>query len=304
VSRPGPDFLRPTAPDGPNGPPVATEPPTVETQPPVALAAPTPAERPPAPAHAQPPGPRRKGPLVAAGLVAVVVAGGLGGAVATGLIDRTFSPGPTLVSAAPAPAGPGGLDAAAAAVLPSVVSVEVRGPRGAATGSGFAFDSSGHVMTNAHVVAGGGTVSVVYSDGRRVAAQLIGSDPTADVAVLGVPTNGAPPPLTLRDPSTLRVGEQVLAVGSPLGLAGTVTAGIVSAVDRETGLGDSRNRQTAIQTDAPINPGNSGGPLIDTAGRVVGMNTAIASLGPGNIGIGFAIPADRAAQVATRLINQ
>ena len=136
-------------------------------------------------------------------------------------------------------------------------------------------------------------MSVVYSDGRRSVAELIGSDPTADVAVLGVPLTRAPPPLTLRDPVALRVGEQVLAVGSPLGLAGTVTAGIVSAVDRETGLGDSRNRQTAIQTDAPINPGNSGGPLIDTAGRVVGMNTAIASLGPGNIGIGFAIPADR-----------
>jgi S1-C subfamily serine protease len=201
---------------------------------------------------------------------------------------------------APAPAGP--LDAAASAVLPSVVSVEVRGTRGASTGSGFVIDQDGHVLTNAHVVESGGAVVVVYSDGRREPATIVGTDPATDVAVLQVAPGGAPPALTLRMPRDLRVGEAVLAVGSPLGLTGTVTAGIVSAVDRMTGFGDERNRQSAIQTDAPINPGNSGGPLVDTAGRVVGMNTAIASLGPGNIGIGFAIPADRAADVARRII--
>jgi S1-C subfamily serine protease len=135
-----------------------------------------------------------------------------------------------------------------------------------------------------------------------VPATVVGTDASTDVAVLRVAPTGAPPALTLRASGDLRVGETVLAVGSPLGLSGTVTAGIVSAVDRLTGLGDERNRQSAIQTDAPINPGNSGGPLVDTAGRVVGMNTAIASLGPGNIGIGFAIPADRAADVARQII--
>jgi putative serine protease PepD len=120
-----------------------------------------------------------------------------------------------------------------------------------------------------------------------------------DVAVLRVAT-GTPAPLRLSTSAGLRVGETVLAVGSPLGLSGTVTAGIVSALDRESG---GRGGAT-LQTDAPINPGNSGGPLVDTAGRVVGVNTAIASLGAGNIGIGFAIPIDRAADAAQRIIGR
>ncbi|WP_214400826.1 S1C family serine protease, partial [Pseudonocardia lacus] len=211
---------------------------------------------------------------------------------------------PVVSGSAPGAAAPGALDAVAAAVLPSVVSVEVRGARGAAGGSGFVIDADGHVLTNAHVVEGGAVVEVVYADARRVSARVVGTDPATDVAVLRVPAEGAPAPLPLRTSADLRVGETVLAVGSPLGLAGTVTAGIVSAVDREARLGDERNRQTAIQTDAPINPGNSGGPLIDAAGQVVGINTAIASLGSGSIGIGFAIPAERAAEVARRIVAQ
>ncbi|MCO1655665.1 S1C family serine protease [Pseudonocardia humida] len=236
--------------------------------------------------------------LAAAG---ALLAGAAGGAVGAG----TSGGGAVLLQGGggtPAAAAPGTLDAVAAAVLPSVVSVEVRGARGAGTGSGFVIDADGHVLTNAHVVAGGAAVEVVYADGRRVSARIVGTDPATDVAVLRVPAGGAPPPLVLRTSGDLRVGEAVLAVGSPLGLAGTVTAGIVSAVGREARLGDDGNRQTAIQTDAPINPGNSGGPLIDAGGRVVGINTAIASLGSGSIGIGFAIPAERAAEVAGRIV--
>jgi putative serine protease PepD len=299
VSHPGPAFRAPTELDGPRTVATPAVPLPRPAPPPEFLGPPDP----PAPAAPGPPPstvdrhPARGPALTAAALAAVLLAGGIGGAVGAGL-----GPGGSIappVSAA-TPAGP--LDTAAAAVLPSVVSVEVTGARGAGTGSGFVIDADGHILTNAHVVASGGDVRVVYSDGRRESARVVGTDPATDVAVLQVNPAGVPPALTLRTPDDLRVGETVLAVGSPLGLSGTVTAGIVSAVDRLTGIGDERNRQGVIQTDAPINPGNSGGPLVDTAGRVVGMNTAIASLGPGNIGIGFAIPADRAADVAEQII--
>ena len=138
----------------------------------------------------------------------------------------------------------------------------------------------------------------MFADGRSAPARVVGADPAVDIAVLQV-TGATPGPLPLGRSSDPRVGDNVLAVGSPLGLSGTVTAGIVSALDRATGRGAYSGG--AVQTDAPINPGNSGGPF-DTTGRVVGVNTAIASLGGGNIGIGFAIPTDRAADTAERLI--
>jgi putative serine protease PepD len=192
----------------------------------------------------------------------------------------------------------------AAAVLPSVVSVEVRRAGGTGTGSGFVLDALGHVVTNAHVVNGSRQVQLTLWDGSRVAAETVGSDPASDIAVLRMTGAPVPPPLPLARSADLRVGDTVLAVGSPLGLSGSVTAGIVSAVDRDAELGASRVPQPAVQTDASINPGNSGGPLVDTAGRVVGVNTAIATVGPraGSIGIGFAIPVDRAVEVAERLI--
>jgi S1-C subfamily serine protease len=198
---------------------------------------------------------------------------------------------------------PGDLVAAAATALGGVVQVRV----GNAGGSGFVIDDQGHVVTNNHVVAGGrgSAVSVVGQDGRRLSATVVGTDPGTDIAVLQVDN---PPaallPLALAPAGGTRVGEPVLAVGSPLGLSGTVTAGIVSALDRQVRLGDSGARQTAIQTDASINPGNSGGPLVNGRGEVVGVNTAIATLeGSGNIGIGFAIPIERAQQSAQRIIS-
>ncbi|MFD1120795.1 S1C family serine protease, partial [Sphaerisporangium aureirubrum] len=209
--------------------------------------------------------------------------------------------------AAPAPlprsaAGPvtvlGGLSGVAARVLPSVVSIEAAG----GTGSGFVIDAAGHILTNAHVVSGGTRVTAVLHDGRRVTARVVGSEPDDDLAVLEV--DGAPglTPAVLGRSRDVAVGDQVLAVGSPLGLSGTVTSGIVSAVGRLVPLSNGRLR--AVQTDASINPGNSGGPLVNARGEVIGVNTAILSRrGGGSIGIGFAIPIDRAAAVAERIIR-
>ena len=153
---------------------------------------------------------------------------------------------------------------------------------GQATGSGFAIDQEGHVVTNAHVVEGASNVSLVLSNGTLASTpRSSASDADNDLAVLQVSAADAAGlrALTLGRSSELRVGDPVLAVGSPLGLEGTVTAGIVSAVDRQARFGDNGNRQSAIQTDAAINPGNSGGPLVNAAGQVVGVNTAIATLG-------------------------
>jgi putative serine protease PepD len=263
------------------------------------------------PSHAldpRPAGTARKWPLfAAAGLALVAVSAGTGGAAGY-LAGSTPEAGePTAGSStAPAPPGvPSDLVGAAARALPGVVSVQVRTGSGGASGSGFVFDDRGHIVTNNHVVAGGGgSVSVVGSDGRRLTAEVVGTDPNSDIAVLRVTPSSALRPLDLADLSATRVGEPVLAVGSPLGLSGTVTAGIVSALDRQVRLGGTV-RQTAVQTDASVNPGNSGGPLVNARGEVIGVNTAIATLeGGGSIGIGFAVPIDRAQQVATTLIGR
>jgi putative serine protease PepD len=233
--------------------------------------------------------------LAAAGLMVVGVSAGTGG-TAGYLAGRDET--------RETPAGiPSDLVAAAARALPGVVSVQVRTGSGGASGSGFVFDDRGHIVTNHHVVADGGAVSIVGADGRRLTADIVGSDPASDIAVLRVASGGLSP-LAAADPRTTRVGEQVLALGSPLGLSGTVTAGIVSALDRQVRLGGA-DRQTAVQTDASINPGNSGGPLVNARGEVVGVNTAIATLdGSGSIGIGFAVPIERARQVATTIIGR
>jgi putative serine protease PepD len=247
---------------------------------------------------------RRRAGLVVGTLALSLVAGGFAGAV-TGSRDPETAAVELPQAAAPPAAAQGSISAAAASVLPGVVSV--RAGRGA-TGSGFAIDQQGHVVTNAHVVEGASNVSLVLSNGRTVDADVIGSDEANDLAVLQVSTADAEGlrALTLGRSSELRVGDPVLAVGSPLGLEGTVTAGIVSAVDRQARFGDNGTRQSAIQTDAAINPGNSGGPLVNAAGQVVGVNTAIATLGTsrsGNIGIGFAIPVDRMTTIVRGLLD-
>jgi S1-C subfamily serine protease len=226
------------------------------------------------------------------------------GAVAGGVVaSRDGDPGPAAASAAPVPAE---LVTAAEKTVPGVVSVLVGGGRGAsATGSGFAVDDQQHIITNDHILAKGrnGSVTVELPDGRRFAAEVVGREPRSDLAVLRVPPSAGLAALPLAKPGSTRVGEPVLAVGSPLGLAGTVTAGIVSALDRQVRLGD--NRHTAVQTDASINPGNSGGPLVNARGEVVGVNTAIATIdGNGSIGIGFAIPIEQVQQTADTIIGK
>ena len=194
-------------------------------------------------------------------------------------------------------------------VLPATVMIQV--DRGA--GSGFLLDREGRILTNNHVVAeaaNGSRIRVVYSDGRRVNAVLVGRSPSYDIAVIKASGAGSVQPLELGDSDSVQVGEPVIAVGSPLGLAGTVTEGIVSARNRpvvvtETSDADAPSAYiNALQTDAPINPGSSGGPLVDAGARVIGVNSAILTFGSSrNIGLGFAIPINQAATVADMLIK-
>ncbi|RZT11757.1 putative serine protease PepD [Kribbella sp. VKM Ac-2569] len=292
----GPDYI-PGSPPNPGPPPVSPAPP------PISPVTPASASAPPSPVAAPPAGvtvTRRRAGFFIGTLVLSIAAGGVAGAV-TGARD----PAVDLQQAAPpAAAAQGSITAAAASVLPGVVSVRA----GRATGSGFAIDQQGHVVTNAHVVEGASDVSLVLSNGRTVDARVVGADEDNDLAVLQVSTSDAAGlrALTLGRSAQLQVGDPVLAVGSPLGLEGTVTAGIVSAVNRQARFGDNSTRQSAIQTDAAINPGNSGGPLVNAAGQVVGVNTAIATLGTtrsGNIGIGFAIPVDRMTTIVKNLLD-
>lgn len=215
--------------------------------------------------------------------------------------------------------------ATSAAVSPSVVSITVGGTGGGGgQGSGVVIDDAGHVLTNNHVIsgaAGGGKITVTLHDGRAYAATVAGTDPSTDLAVL---TLKNPPqdlqPVALGDSDALKVGDPVMAVGNPLGLAGTVTTGIVSALDRPVttsgeseGGGQSQAEPVvtnAIQTSAAINPGNSGGALVNASGQLVGINSSIATLGSsggaqsGSIGIGFAIPVNEAKSIATQLIDK
>jgi S1-C subfamily serine protease len=175
-----------------------------------------------------------------------------------------------------------------------------------ATGSGFVIDTAGRIITNAHVVDGSSDIQVKFGDtGETYDAKLVGEDQSTDVAVIQV---DAPAdvlhPLTLGDSSQVQVGDQVVAIGNPFGLDRTATAGIVSAVQREISSPNGFTIENAIQTDAPINPGNSGGPLLDAAGRVIGINSQIESGGSeGNVGIGFAVPIDTAKQISQQLID-
>ncbi|MFP5347410.1 MAG: S1C family serine protease [Actinomycetes bacterium] len=249
--------------------------------------------------------------LVVAVLVPALLAGFTGGWVAgrqNGGSISLVTPGSQ--STARPPESVAGV---AAAVLPSVVSIETRTANGQGTGSGFVLRPDGYILTNNHVVAeaaeAGGDIRVVFPDGSHEAAKVVGRTTAYDLAVLRVGRQDLPA-LQLGDSESVVVGDPVIAVGAPLGLDSTVTTGIVSALNRPVAAGEGQENAfiNAIQTDAAINPGNSGGPLVDMQGRVIGINSAIArlpgSLSPtgGNIGLGFAIPSEQAARTAAQLI--
>ncbi|HEV7772399.1 MAG TPA: trypsin-like peptidase domain-containing protein [Conexibacter sp.] len=175
---------------------------------------------------------------------------------------------------------------------------------GEATGTGFVIDAEGHILTNYHVVADATSVDVGFDDNRVVQARVLGTDATNDLALLKVDTDGLKlAPLQLGDSKTAQVGDPVLAIGNPFGLDRTLTTGVVSALQRQITAPNGFAIQHVIQTDAPINPGNSGGPLLDAAGRVIGINSQIITGGTsnGNVGIGFAVPINTAKKLLPQL---
>jgi putative serine protease PepD len=257
--------------------------------------------------------------VAVAALLAAVIGGLFGGYLATHQSDLAGmgtgqSPIPT--AGAGATARPSGSIASIAArALPSVVTIKVSGADGTGTGSGFFIDHSGHILTNNHVVEGaasGGSITVELSNGSTIDASIVGRDASYDLAVLKTGRSDLQP-LTMGVSKDVVVGDQVIAMGAPLGLESSVTTGIVSALNRPVspgGNGDQQSYINAIQTDAAINPGNSGGPLLDLQGHVIGINSAIARIPgattdtqSGNIGVGFAIPSDQAVKTAEQLLR-
>ncbi len=262
---------------------------------------------PPPPAVAPPRRPRR---LAAAVIATAVLAGATGGAVgawlarpaAVNAVTTTTAAGSTPVVART------GLAAMAAALAPAVVEVSVVGRSGSGVGSGIVIAADGSILTNQHVVDGAEQIRVTFSDGTTSAATLVGEDATTDLAVVRAAASRDYAVAVFGDSDAVAVGDQVVAVGSPLGLSGSVTAGIVSALHRPVRAGGGVGSPAvldAIQTDAAINPGNSGGPLVDTSGRVIAVTSAIATTGSGSgsIGLGFAIPANEARRVADELMR-
>ena len=296
----------------------------------------TPAHTPPVPPAPVPPAPaapvpapaphRRRGPgLVGTVLIAAVVAAvvgafaGLAGYAAGRAVDANADSAVTSTTGttALAPVGPaaplveGSIAEIAASTLPAVVSILAEGDVESGSGSGFVIRPNGYILTNNHVVDlanGDGKLTVVFNDGERAEGTVVGTNPSYDLAVVKVDRRGLPT-VPLGDSSQVRVGDVAIAIGAPLGLDGTVTSGIVSALDRPVIAGESQEDASyinAIQTDAAINPGNSGGPLLNSAGSVIGVNSAIATLAiggeAGSIGLGFSIPSNSAKRIADELI--
>ena len=203
------------------------------------------------------------------------------------------------------------LGAVALKASPSVVTISVVGRQGSGTGSGVIISEDGYVVTNNHVVAAGAgaDITVRLNDGRVVDAAVVGTDPTSDLAVIQLEDASGLTPAEWGDSSSLEVGDVVVAIGSPLGLDGTLTSGVVSTISRPVRTGNDASSEAVIDAiqHGPINPGNSGGALLDSQGRLVGINSAIATVGgqqSGNIGVGFAIPSDTARNVAEQIIEQ
>jgi putative serine protease PepD len=273
----------------------------------------------------------RAGVLTAGALTLAVVSAGIGGGVALAVqSDRpavgTVASAPGAASSQPAASLPAGsVEQVAAKVVPSVVKLETDLGRQNEEGSGIVLTADGLILTNSHVVAaakggpgapGGVQTTVTFADGKTTSFTVVGTDPASDIAVVRAQGVSGLTPIALGSSANLHVGQNVVAVGSPLGLEGTVTTGIISALNRPVSTaGDTANQNTvldAIQTDAAINPGNSGGALVNMNGELIGINSAIATLGGpanspdaqgGSIGLGFAIPVDQAKRIADELIS-
>lgn len=272
----------------------------------------------------------RAGALTIGALAIALVSAGVGGGVATLVKPDRPAISTSVLGAAPSePAASlpaGSVEQVAAKVVPSVVKLETDMGRQSEEGSGIILSSDGLILTNNHVVAaakggpggpgapGDTQTKVTFSNGNITSFTVVGTDPSSDIAVVRAAGASGLTPITLGSSANLRVGQDVVAVGSPLGLEGTVTTGIVSALNRPVAAGgDAQNQNTvldAIQTDAAINPGNSGGALVNMSGELVGVNSAIATLGgdsadaqSGSIGLGFAIPVDQAKRIADELIQ-
>jgi putative serine protease PepD len=267
---------------------------------------------------------RRGGSALVTGVsvLALLVGGGagaLGGYLvadsqANAPVSNSLDDPPPAEQASNAPAG--SVEAVAEKVLPSVVQLQVRGGSSAGEGSGFIISSDGLILTNNHVVesaASGGQITAVFQDGSTAGAQIVGRDPTSDLAVVRAEGKSGLPDVEFGSSGDLRVGEGVVAIGSPFELAGTVTSGIVSSLQRPTRAGGEGGSQAtvldAIQTDAAINPGNSGGPLINMEGQIIGINSVIYSPTgggqgqAGSVGLGFAIPIDQARRTAKEIVD-
>ncbi len=267
---------------------------------------------------------RRGGGALVTGVtvLALLVGGGagaLGGYLvadsqANAPVSNSLDDPPPAEQASNAPAG--SVEAVAEKVLPSVVQLQVRGGSSAGEGSGFIISSDGLILTNNHVVesaASGGQITAVFQDGSTAGAQIVGRDPTSDLAVVRAEGKSGLPDVEFGSSGDLRVGEGVVAIGSPFELAGTVTSGIVSSLQRPTRAGGEGGSQAtvldAVQTDAAINPGNSGGPLINMQGQIIGINSVIYSPTgggqgqAGSVGLGFAIPIDQARRTAKEIVD-
>jgi putative serine protease PepD len=237
-----------------------------------------------------------------------MLSGAVGGATGYYLAD-TGTPAvssPVVASGGGSVPADGTVAGVAAAVIPTVVNIST----GSGQGSGFIIRSDGYILTNNHVVDGANSMTVTFEDGSTASAQLVGANAGYDLAVIKADRDGLPVS-TLGRSADVNVGDTAIAIGSPLGLQGTVTSGIVSSLDRPVTAGGQGETSfiNAIQTDAAVNPGNSGGPLVDGDGRVIGVNSAIATWGAGaggqagSIGLGFSIPIDTAQRIADELIQ-
>lgn len=261
---------------------------------------------------------RTRGARVSVGLAVgmALIAGAIGGvagnlANGSSLLDSSVK---LVATSDVVERAPESIAAIASRVLPSVVSISTRSRSGGGTGTGFVIRSDGYILTNNHVVESvlrNGMLNVSFNDGKVVRGKIVGVNPAYDLAVIKVSRTGVPA-LQFGDSEKVQVGDTVIAIGSPLGLSGTVTSGIISAKNRAVTAGDGQGEGSfinALQTDAAINPGNSGGPLVDRSGAVVGVNSAIATLDSsfgsqsGSIGLGFAIPINQARRTAEELIK-